>query len=119
MNNVVFNIHRGIYFLGFLDTEFINKKHLLYFDNEGHPIGTVFSKIGTNPRTTLDLGYSIKYSGFYEGHVLFEPIVEEVTEDQLSLFPSKKYQWFIAPLYIDNQCLLMPSSTNGFWDIKP
>jgi hypothetical protein len=101
---------KGIHYLFFVPDELISKTSLPWGDSELIP-DQKYNSIGNGKRrTTLDIGEELQYHGVLkEGkitHVLFK--TDEYTE--------KAY--YIAPLYVNNKCLLMPSAENAFWDIQ-
>lgn len=121
-NNIVYHIHRGLHFLG-LNSQYDVVKKDFQWGDKSYPIGSIFNKLGEKERTCLNINANLIFSGFVVDinlrYVLFEIESKPKDIEQLQLFEEEeKYNWYLAPMYVDEHCLLMPSSSNGFWDIK-
>lgn len=82
-------------------------------------VGTEFERIGgEKERTSLKPGYRMKYVGMFDGYVLLLPVFDKNKPTQLELFPQPDRIFYLAPIYVNRECLLMQSSANGFWDIR-
>lgn len=119
MDNSVTTFYRNIHWIGIKDTDKIMPKWIKWGEKQIQP-GYILDKIGSKKRSSLDIGKPLKYRGIYIHmgikHVLFEVVSEA---SQVELFEDEIYDWFIGLLYVDQNCFLAPSSSNGFYDIRP
>lgn len=88
----------------------------------GHTIyqpGDKIERLGSGGRTRLEMKGLMIYVGKFDGYVLFD--VENNTKEstQVESFPAAKRRMYIAPAWVADDILLMQSSDNGFWDIRP
>lgn len=93
----------------------------LAWGDEKYPVGHSFDRLGVKDRTSLCIGVPIEFRGFLRQesllYALFE--VSNNTQGQLQLFEGTVLTWYIAPIVVDSDCLLMPSSQSSFYDIRP
>jgi len=89
-----------------------------YWQGEHHPVGTKFQRLGSNPRTSLCIGWNLVYCGQISDYVLFTHDAPTKVPIQSSLFEQPKKKAFIAILYLDDDNLLMQTSEGGFYDIR-
>jgi hypothetical protein len=82
--------------------------------------GYIFDQIGSKKRTSFSLKKPLKYVGSHMEnklrYLLFEVVSEEEVIEEEN---SEKYNWYIAFLFVIDGILLMPTSNNGFYDIRP
>ena len=87
---------------------------------EKYPVGQSFDRLGVKDRTSLCIGVPIEFRGYLRQenllYALFE--VPKESEEQLNIFQEPILTWYIAPILVDSDCLLMPSSPNSFYDIR-
>ncbi len=109
-------IFNGTTFLEIEDSDQIEKAPLV-FGQLTINIGSTFEQLGSKERTSLKAGKDREfvYMGMCNGYVLLDI---QLNTKQLTLFPENK-RVYIAPIWVNENCLLMQSSMNGFYDIRP
>ena len=115
-------INKGLHWIGISEE---SKSQILEmplaWGEEKYPVGHSFDRLGVKDRTSLCIGVPIEFRGFLRQetflYALFE--VPQKCEQQLQLFQGPILTWYIAPIVVDSDCLLMPSSPSSFYDIRP
>jgi hypothetical protein len=121
MSDFQFMINKGLHWVGIPKDSMNIIQKPFEWDNESYQTGHSFESLGTKNRTSLNIGTPLVYSGFLIDrnlrYVLFDVAQKEAR--QMDLFSKNDINWYIAPMYVDKRCLLMPSSYNGYYDIRP
>lgn len=114
-------INKGLHWIGISEE---SKSQILEtplaWGEEKYLVGHSFDRLGMKNRTSLCIGVPIKFQGYLrQGDILYALFEVPRTNNQLQLFDGPVLTWYIAPIVIDSDCLLMPSSPSTFYDIRP